>query len=70
MDATGADFYMSLNSIWDRLEARAAAIQLPIGVENYFTGLIDLVNLQAYEFSSDPSKEDMKIDIPEEIRHF
>ena len=46
MDATGADFYMSLETLGSKLGARAAAIQLPIGAEADFSGLIDLVELK------------------------
>jgi len=67
MDATGADFYMSLKTIWDRLAAKNAAIQLPIGVESSFTGLIDLVTMKAIEFNSDPNKEDTEIPMPADM---
>ena len=68
MDATGADFYMSVASIDKRLAAKAAPLQLPIGAENQFTGLIDLVNMRAISFNSDPSKEDTVIEIPDDMK--
>src|SRR6202011_5445398 len=46
MDRMGADFYMALDSIKSRLGARAVAIQLPIGSEDKFAGMIDLINLK------------------------
>ena len=76
MDKTGGDFYMSLKSIHDRLNKDAVAIQLPIGEENSFRGVIDLIDQKAYEFEGKmgeivkevPVPEDMKAKI-EEYRH-
>lgn len=53
MDATGADFMMSVRSIGDRLGAKAAAIQLPIGAENTFRGIIDLLEMNAIFYADD-----------------
>ena len=53
MDATGADFDMSVNSIGDRLGAKAAAIQMPIGAESSFRGIIDLVTMKQYMYKND-----------------
>ncbi len=53
MDATGADFNMSVNSIGDRLGAKAAAIQMPIGAESSFRGIIDLVTMKQYMYMND-----------------
>ena len=53
MDATGADFMMSVNSIGDKLAAKAAAIQMPIGAENTFRGIIDLVERKQYMYPND-----------------
>jgi len=53
MDATGADFLMSVNSIGDRLGAKAAAIQMPIGAENTFRGIIDLVERKQYIYNDE-----------------
>jgi elongation factor G len=47
MDKTGADFIYSVKSIGDRLGAKAAPIQLPIGAEENFSGIIDLVEMKA-----------------------
>ena len=46
----GADFFMSLNSVGDRLGAKSSPIELPIGAENEFRGVIDLVRMIALEF--------------------
>ena len=53
MDKTGADFYKCLADIVDRLGARPIAIQLPIGSENNFKGMIDLVRMQALVYNQD-----------------
>ncbi len=53
MDATGADFMMSVKSIGDKLAANAAAIQMPIGAENTFRGIIDLVERKQYIYGDD-----------------
>ena len=58
MDATGADFYMSLESLGSKLGAKAAAIQLPVGSEAEFIGLVDLVELKTHNFPDDMSKTD------------
>ena len=53
MDATGADFFMAVHSIGDRLAAKAAAIQMPIGVEQSFRGIIDLVEMKQEMYMND-----------------
>ncbi len=58
MDATGADFYMSAESIVKRLGAKSTPIQLPIGAEADFTGLIDLVEMKQHVFTDLTHKED------------
>ncbi|PAF11692.1 hypothetical protein CHH61_25935, partial [Shouchella clausii] len=47
MDKIGADFLYSLKTLHDRLQANAAAIQLPIGAEDQFEGIIDLIEMKA-----------------------
>jgi len=68
MDATGADFYMSFRSMQSRLGAKATPLQLPIGVENYFDGLIDLVDRKARIFSGDKTVDDTFTEIPAEYK--
>lgn len=68
MDATGADFYMSFRSLQSRLGAKATPLQLPIGVENYFDGLVDLVDRKARIFSGDKTKDDTFAEIPAEMK--
>ena len=50
MDKMGADFYMTLKSIEDRLGANSAPIELPIGAEDNFDGVIDLITRKAYHY--------------------
>ncbi|MDP3304591.1 MAG: elongation factor G [Erysipelotrichaceae bacterium] len=66
LDATGADFYMSARSLLTRLGAKATPIQLPIGVENYFDGIIDLVEMNARIFQDVSKKVDLIQEIPAE----
>ena len=67
MDKTGGDFFMSLASIHDRLSKDAVAIQLPIGAESDFTGVIDLVSKKAYTFSGDHGEKREDIEIPSDM---
>ncbi|MYL39714.1 elongation factor G [Halobacillus litoralis] len=53
MDKVGADFIYSLGTLKDRLGANAAAVQLPIGAEDEFEGIIDLVTMEAYYYMDD-----------------
>ncbi|OJW65084.1 MAG: translation elongation factor G, partial [Afipia sp. 64-13] len=53
MDKTGADFYKCLSDIVDRLGAKPVAIQLPIGAENAFKGMIDLVTMKALVWNNE-----------------
>ena len=53
MDKIGADFQFSFDSIGERLGAQAVAVQIPIGSGHEFEGLVDLITMKAYEFSSE-----------------
>ena len=68
MDKTGGDFYMSLESINTRLSDLAVAIQLPIGEEGDFNGVIDLIEKKAYTFEGAHGEKQIDIDIPEELK--
>ncbi|MFC3899403.1 elongation factor G [Aliicoccus persicus] len=68
MDKTGADFEYSLGTLRERLMANAHPIQLPIGAEDQFNGIIDLVEMKAYSYGNDLGTEIEEIEIPEEYR--
>ena len=68
MDATGADFYRCINTVRERLHANAVAIQIPIGNEDTFKGMIDLIKNVAIQYYDDLGK-DMRIEeIPAELK--
>ncbi len=64
MDRIGADFTGSLKTMVDRLGANAVPLQLPIGAESEFKGIIDLVEMKAIVYKDDLGKEQDVIDIP------
>jgi len=67
MDKMGADFYMSLASIQERLSPKAFAVQLPIGAESTFGGLIDLIDMKAVKFEGDHGMNITEFDIPTDL---
>jgi elongation factor G len=68
MDKMGGDFYMSLDSIHKRLNPNAVAIQLPIGAERDFTGVIDLIERKAYKFEGANGVEVVETEVPENMK--
>ncbi|SMG59244.1 elongation factor G [Paenibacillus aquistagni] len=68
MDIIGADYLNVIESMKDRLQANAVAIQLPIGAENDFKGIIDLVELKAHIFKDDLGRDVDIVDVPEEFK--
>jgi len=66
LDRTGADFFKDLQSIHDRLTKNAHPIQLPIGQEDGFEGIIDLLEMKAHMYRDDLGQKVDVIDIPEE----
>ena len=68
MDKVGADFYMSIQSIWDRLSKNAVAIQLPIGMESDFMGVVDLMQMKAFTFEGKHGEIIKEIPIPEDMK--
>jgi elongation factor G len=68
MDKIGADFAYSLSTIKSRLGVTAAAIQWPIGSENAFDGIIDLVEMKAYHFDGAPEEIAQAIEIPSDLQ--
>lgn len=67
MDIMGADFYNVVNMMKERLQANAVPIQLPIGKEENFQGIIDLVDMHARIYKDDLGKEIEIVDIPEDM---
>lgn len=68
MDKIGADFLYSVNTIKDRLGANAVPIQLPIGSEDSFSGIIDLVTMEAEVYGDDLGTVINQEEIPEEYK--
>jgi elongation factor G len=66
MDKLGADFIYSLKTLHDRLQANAAAIQLPIGAEDNFEGIIDLIEMKATLYGNDLGTDIKETEIPAE----
>ncbi|SFF36963.1 elongation factor G [Paenibacillus algorifonticola] len=66
MDIIGADFLNVIKDMRERLQANAVAIQIPIGAESDFVGVIDIVERVAYKYKDDLGKDPEKIEIPSE----
>jgi len=66
MDKMGANFFYSLGTMVDRLKANAVAIQIPIGTEDQFHSIIDLVKMEAVRYNNDLGTDEDVMDIPEE----
>jgi len=67
MDKTGADFDFSVRSLKNRLGANAHPIQMPIGSESSFIGIIDIVSMKAYKYENDQIESANEIPIPEDL---
>ena len=68
MDAIGADFAMSIGTIKNRLEAKTAAVQWPIGAESEFAGIIDLLERKAFDFTGELGVNIVEIPVPAELQ--
>ncbi|MBI2054816.1 MAG: elongation factor G [Candidatus Sungbacteria bacterium] len=68
LDRTGASFERSLSSIWERLTPNAVALQYPIGLENNFEGLIDLMIMKVAHFEGDKGQQIVWGEIPENMK--
>ena len=68
MDIMGADFYHVIDMMKDRLKCNAVPIQLPIGSEDSFRGIIDLVEMKAYIYTNDLGTDIKVEDIPEDMK--
>jgi elongation factor G len=67
MDRTGANFFAAVQSMRDRLGANPVPLQIPIGSEDNFTGVVDLVEMQAVTYKDDLGKEFDVVEIPAEL---
>ncbi|NMG19493.1 elongation factor G [Brasilonema bromeliae] len=67
MDRTGANFYKVYDQVRDRLRTNAIPIQLPIGSETEFQGIVDLVRMRAYIYTNDQGTDIQDTDIPEDL---
>lgn len=69
LDRVGADFYKVVNEIRTRLHANAQPIQIPIGSEGKFNGIVDLITMKAYAYQSeDPDAKIKQLPIPEDLK--
>jgi elongation factor G len=67
MDRTGANFYKVYAQVRDRLRTNAVPIQLPIGSEDSFKGIVDLVKMKAYIYTNDLGTDVQEVDIPADM---
>ena len=67
MDIMGADFYHVLDMMHDRLKCNAVPVQLPIGAESTFKGVVDLIKMKAYVFYDDLGKDMREEEIPADM---
>ena len=68
MDITGANFMLCVEQLKNRLKANAVPIQLPIGAEDQFKGIVDLIKMKAFIHKDDLGKEIEETEIPEELK--
>ncbi len=68
LDRTGADFFKDLDSIHDRLTKNAYPIQLPIGAEGDFVGVVDLIKMKAFIYKDDLGKDIEETEIPDDLK--
>ena len=68
MDITGANFFNVINMMHERLQANAVAIQLPIGAEDTFAGIVDLVKMEAIVYEDDLGKVADEVEIPADMK--
>ena len=68
MDITGANFMLCVDQLKNRLKANAVPIQLPIGAEDNFQGIVDLIKMRAFIHKDDLGKEIEETDIPEDMK--
>ena len=67
MDIIGADFFHVMDMMRDRLNANPVALQVPIGVEDQFQGMVDLIRMKAIVYGDDMGKDEKFVDIPADM---
>ena len=68
MDIVGADFFRVMDMMRDRLNANPVALQIPIGSEDQFQGMVDLIRMQAIVYGDDMGKDERFVEIPAEMK--
>jgi elongation factor G len=68
MDKAGANFMMNLESIWEKLSPNAIPLQIPVGAESKFEGLIDLITMKMLKFEGKEGEIQKEFEIPQEMR--
>ena len=68
MDRMGANFYKVYAQIRDRMRANAVPIQIPIGSEENFRGIVDIVQMKAYIYNNDTGTDIEEVEIPDEVK--
>src|SRR3970282_162770 len=68
LDRTGASFEHSYKTILERLSKKAVRMQMPIGLEDKFEGVVDLLLMKAYKFEGEMGKDVVEIEIPENLK--
>ena len=68
MDIVGADFFHVMDMMRDRLNANPVALQVPIGVEDDFRGMVDLIRMQAIVYGDEMGKDEEFVEIPADIK--
>lgn len=67
MDATGADYFMSIDTIKEKLRANAVPVNIPIGAEDEFIGFVDLITMEGTVYKDDLGLETEQVEIPEDL---
>ncbi|AGM25673.1 elongation factor G [Spiroplasma syrphidicola EA-1] len=68
MDKIGADFLYSVKTIHERLQGNAHPVQIPIGAEDQFSGIIDIIERKAYHYDGSANEEAQEIEIPADLK--
>ncbi len=67
LDKVGGDFFMSVKSVDEKLTKKGVAVQIPIGFENTFEGVVDLITMKAYKFEGEGGAKVVEFEIPADL---